>query len=98
MQIFDEQVRNAEAWLVSKEVFLANEDLGDSLDAVEKLLKRHERFEHTLNAQSDKVDQLGQLGKDSQSRARTHADYFHQKCAEISARHFRINEKCQRRR
>ena len=32
-----------------------NEDLGDSLDSVEALLKKHEDFEKSLSAQEEKI-------------------------------------------
>lgn len=35
--------------------FLLNEDLGDSLDSVEALLKKHEDFEKSLSAQEEKI-------------------------------------------
>ena len=41
--------------LVSLQSFLGNQDVGDSLDAVEALLKKHEDFEKSLAAQEEKV-------------------------------------------
>lgn len=40
-------------WLL--QAFLLNEDLGDSLDSVEALLKKHEDFEKSLSAQEEKI-------------------------------------------
>lgn len=37
------------------QAFLLNEDLGDSLDSVEALLKKHEDFEKSLSAQEEKI-------------------------------------------
>ena len=34
--------------------FLANEDIGDSLEGVEALITKHENFEKTLAAQEEK--------------------------------------------
>ena len=34
--------------------FLANEDIGDSLESVEALITKHENFEKTLAAQEEK--------------------------------------------
>ena len=39
----------------SCKAFLLNEDLGDSLDSVEALLKKHEDFEKSLSAQEEKI-------------------------------------------
>jgi len=48
----------AERWLASKEVFLNNEDLGDSLSAVEALLQKQEAFEKTVAVQAVRIDEL----------------------------------------
>lgn len=40
---------------VFPKAFLLNEDLGDSLDSVEALLKKHEDFEKSLSAQEEKI-------------------------------------------
>ena len=37
------------------QAFLANEDLGDSQDSVEALIKKHEDFEKSLAAQEEKI-------------------------------------------
>ena len=37
------------------QAFLSNEDLGDSLDSVEALIKKHEDFEKSLAAQEEKI-------------------------------------------
>lgn len=37
---------------------MANTDLGDSLDSVEALMKKHEDFEKSLAAQEDKIKAL----------------------------------------
>ena len=37
------------------QAFLANKDLGDSLDSVEALIKKHEDFEKSLAAQEEKI-------------------------------------------
>lgn len=38
------------------QAFLANDDLGDSLDSVEALIKKHEDFEKSLAAQEEKIN------------------------------------------
>ena len=40
---------------ISLQSFLGSQDVGDSLDAVETLLKKHEDFEKSLAAQEEKV-------------------------------------------
>jgi spectrin alpha len=44
-----------------QESFLQNRDLGDSLDAVESLLKKHEDFEKSLAAQEEKIHALDEF-------------------------------------
>ena len=41
--------------------FLSSQDVGDSLDSVEALLKRHEDFEKSLAAQEEKVKAVGEV-------------------------------------
>ncbi|XP_038072907.1 spectrin beta chain, non-erythrocytic 1-like isoform X2 [Patiria miniata] len=51
----------AEAWLFSQEAYLKNTDYGNSLDEVEKLIKKHEAFEKALQAQEDRFVALEKL-------------------------------------
>lgn len=43
------------------QAFLANEDLGDSQDSVEALIKKHEDFEKSLAAQEEKIKALNEF-------------------------------------
>lgn len=43
------------------QAFLANDDLGDSLDSVEALIKKHEDFEKSLAAQEEKIKALDEF-------------------------------------
>lgn len=40
---------------------MANDDLGDSLDSVEALIKKHEDFEKSLAAQEEKIKALDEF-------------------------------------
>lgn len=40
---------------------LSNDDLGDSLDSVESLIKKHEDFEKSLMAQEEKINALDEF-------------------------------------
>ena len=42
-------------FIIAFQAFLSNEDLGDSLDSVEALIKKHEDFEKSLAAQEEKI-------------------------------------------
>lgn len=51
----------AEQWLVGQEPYLLNEDLGETLDQVEQLIKKHETFEKSINAQEERFNALRKL-------------------------------------
>lgn len=53
----------AEQWLIAQEPYLQNEDLGDTLDQVENLIKKHEAFEKSIIAQEDRFNALKRLTK-----------------------------------
>ncbi|XP_022655531.1 spectrin beta chain, non-erythrocytic 1-like isoform X3 [Varroa destructor] len=57
--LFKERVSHTESWLLTCEGFLNNEDIGDSMTSVRALLGKHANFVNTLQAQGDRVDQLG---------------------------------------
>lgn len=62
LQLFKAQTEQVETWLSNKEAFLNNDDIGDSYNAVEKLIKKHEAFQKLLDS-----DNVGQLEKFAQS-------------------------------
>ncbi|XP_051941422.1 spectrin beta chain, erythrocytic isoform X2 [Hippocampus zosterae] len=51
----------AEAWLVAQEPHVSSKDLGQSVDDVEKLLKRHEAFEKSTAAWEERFSALERL-------------------------------------
>ncbi|CAD5229447.1 unnamed protein product [Bursaphelenchus okinawaensis] len=61
LQLFYRDTNQAENWMTKQEAFLANQDLGDSLDSVESLLKKHEDFEKSLAAQEEKIRALDEF-------------------------------------
>ncbi|XP_021352010.1 spectrin alpha chain-like [Mizuhopecten yessoensis] len=58
LQLFYRDTEHADAWMTKQEAFLANDDLGDSLDSVEAFIKKHEDFEKSLAAQEEKIKLL----------------------------------------
>ncbi|KAK0179706.1 hypothetical protein PV327_005434 [Microctonus hyperodae] len=58
LQLFYRDTEQADASMAKQEAFLANEDLGDSLDSVEALIKKHEDFDKSLAAQEEKIKAL----------------------------------------
>ncbi|KAK6044474.1 spectrin repeat-containing domain protein, partial [Cooperia oncophora] len=61
LQLFYRDTEQAETWMNKQEAFLANQDLGDSLDAVESLIKKHQDFEKSLAAQEEKIIALDEF-------------------------------------
>jgi len=51
----------AEQWLVAQEPYLLNDDLGETLDQVEQLIKKHETFEKSILAQEERFNALRKL-------------------------------------
>ncbi|XP_048876599.1 spectrin alpha chain, non-erythrocytic 1-like isoform X2 [Brienomyrus brachyistius] len=61
LQLFYRDTEQVDNWMSKQEAFLLNEDLGDSLDTVEALLKKHEDFEKSLSAQEEKITALDEF-------------------------------------
>ncbi|XP_053212819.1 spectrin alpha chain-like [Panonychus citri] len=61
LQLFYRDTEQADTWMAKQEAFLANEDLGDSLDSVESLIKKHEDFDKSLAAQEEKIKALDEF-------------------------------------
>ncbi|KAL7669647.1 hypothetical protein ACOME3_010294 [Neoechinorhynchus agilis] len=51
----------AEAWLVTQESYLQIDELGENLDQVENLIRKHEAFEKSIIAQEDRFNALKNL-------------------------------------
>ncbi|KAI5640829.1 spectrin repeat domain-containing protein [Phthorimaea operculella] len=58
LQLLKEQARQTEDWLAAKEAILNNDDLGENLDAVEALIRKHQEFAKLLDSQLGRVDEL----------------------------------------
>lgn len=51
----------AEAWLIAQEPYVTSRDVGDTVDEVEKLLKRHEAFEKSTATWEERFSALERL-------------------------------------
>lgn len=51
----------AEAWLIAQEPYLLSMDLGYTIDEVENLIKKHEAFEKSAQAQEERFIALERL-------------------------------------
>jgi len=58
-QLFYRDAEQADAWMAKQENFLSSQDLGDSLDSVEAMTKKHDDFEKSLVAHEEKIKALG---------------------------------------
>ena len=61
LQLFYRDTEQADTWMAKQESFLSNQDLGDSLDSVEAMIKKHEDFEKSLAAQEEKIKALDEF-------------------------------------
>lgn len=61
LQLFYRDTEQADTWMAKQESFLTNKDLGDSLDSVEAMIKKHEDFEKSLAAQEEKIKALDEF-------------------------------------
>lgn len=55
LQLFYRDSEQAEAWMAKQEIFISRDDLGDSLETVEVLKKKHDDFKKSLVAQQEKI-------------------------------------------
>lgn len=51
----------AEAWLIAQEPYLMSTELGQTIDDVENLIKKHEAFEKSAAAQEERFSALERL-------------------------------------
>ena len=58
LQVFKRDADLLENWLVSRETLLHDGNLGDTIGQVEDLIRKHEDFEKTVQAQEDKFNAL----------------------------------------
>lgn len=58
---FSRDASVAESWLIAQEPYLASSDYGQTVDAVEKLLKRHEAFEKSTATWEERIAALRKL-------------------------------------
>ena len=57
------EVDEEEAWLNEKMAFVSSEEAGDTLAAVQVLVKKHEAFEADLKTHQERVDKIEREGE-----------------------------------
>ncbi|XP_060526882.1 spectrin alpha chain isoform X2 [Cylas formicarius] len=98
LQLFYRDTEQADTWMAKQEAFLANEDLGDSLDSVEALIKKHEDFEKSLAAQEEKIKVLDDFATKLINGEHYAADDVAQRRAMLLERRKALKEKSNARR
>lgn len=61
MHQFSRDAGVAEAWLLGQEPYLSGREMGQSVDDVEKLIKRHEAFEKSAATWEERFSALERL-------------------------------------
>uniref|UniRef100_A0A8D8QLB4 Spectrin beta chain, non-erythrocytic 5 n=1 Tax=Cacopsylla melanoneura TaxID=428564 RepID=A0A8D8QLB4_9HEMI len=97
-QMFKEAADQAENWLVTKEAFLNNDDIGESLSGVEALLRKHKAFEKALEAQLSRIDDLEKFAKDLLAEHHYDSSGIQQRLQSVIARKDRLKESSTARR
>ena len=62
--IFKQANLRTVSWIEEKEAFLNNDDLGDSIAAVEALVRKHDGFVKTLEKQAIIIEELNKKGEE----------------------------------
>lgn len=65
---FSRDASVAEAWLLGQEPYLSSREIGQSVDEVEKLIKRHEAFEKSAATWDERFSALERLTTVSSGR------------------------------
>ncbi|RVE46093.1 hypothetical protein evm_009257 [Chilo suppressalis] len=94
LQLLKEQARQTEDWLATKEAFLNNQDLGENLDAVETLIKKHSEFSKLLDSQLGRVDELEKFASGLLEENHLHKDYIQKRLDEILTRRDKLKAWC----
>nr|XP_049703877.1 spectrin beta chain, non-erythrocytic 1 isoform X2 [Helicoverpa armigera] len=97
LQLLKEQARQTEDWLASKEAFLNNDDLGENLDAVDTLIRKHAEFSKLLHSQLGRVDELQKFAASMLQDHHFDREYVEKRLREILARRDKLVESCKQR-
>ncbi|XP_076644007.1 spectrin beta chain, non-erythrocytic 5 kst isoform X2 [Halictus rubicundus] len=98
LQLFKEQADQADSWLATKEAFLNNDDLGESLSGVEALLRKHEEFEKMLVSQLGRIEELEKFANEILFKDHADAGTIKQRLTSVCARRDRLQNSSRARR
>ncbi|XP_044291663.1 spectrin beta chain, non-erythrocytic 5 [Varanus komodoensis] len=92
LQTFFGYVEQNESWLSSKEAFLANRDLGDSVSSVESLQQKHTQFEKDLETQLGKIEMMTTFAQQLRDSQHYDSESIMNKCQAVLRRKERLLE------
>lgn len=85
-QQFLAQVEEEEAWITEKQQLLSVEDYGDSMAAVQGLLKKHDAFETDFAAHRDRGSLICEHGATLVANKNHHGDSIAQRCNHLQTK------------
>lgn len=85
-QQFLAKVEEEEAWISEKQQLLSIEDYGDTMAAVQGLLKKHDAFETDFQAHRERCKDISEAGKKLVDDGNHHADSIKQRCQQLQTK------------
>nr|CAH7757313.1 unnamed protein product [Callosobruchus chinensis] len=85
-QQFLAKVEEEEAWISEKQQLLSVEDYGDTMAAVQGLLKKHDAFETDFQAHRDRCSAIEEEGAKLVEEGNHHADSIKQRCQQLQTK------------
>lgn len=85
-QQFLAKVEEEEAWISEKQQLLGVEDYGDTMAAVQGLLKKHDAFETDFQAHRDRCNDITDAGKKLIGEGNHHAEAIKQRCQQLETK------------
>ncbi|XP_046434088.1 spectrin beta chain, non-erythrocytic 1 isoform X2 [Neodiprion fabricii] len=98
LQLFKEQADQADSWLATKEAFLNNDDLGESLSGVETLVRKHEEFEKMLGSQLVRIEELERFAAEILEEQHSDEEVIKQRLRAVCARRDKLKNSAAARR
>ncbi|CAH8828990.1 unnamed protein product [Trichobilharzia szidati] len=98
LQYFYRDAEQSESWIGKQEALLEINDVGDSLDSVEALIRKHEDFEKSLLEQEEKMRQLDEFAAKLIESNHYAAAQVHEIQEGLQIRRNALKEKAQNRR
>ncbi|CAM1308143.1 SPTAN1 (predicted), partial [Pycnogonum litorale] len=85
-QQFLAKVDEEEAWISEKQQLLSVEDYGDTMAAVQGLLKKHDAFETDFAVHGDRCADISRAGQTLIEHGNHHAENIEQRCEQLASR------------